>query len=63
MLEMAEKLGLKVIFYDDINFPTGTAGGRLAKQYPDSTAQEPAEGGEEIVARAQGIELAVPKAR
>jgi hypothetical protein len=25
MLEMAEKLGLKVIFYDDIDFPTGTA--------------------------------------
>ena len=36
MLEMAERLGLKVIFYDDINFPTGTAGGRLAAQYPDS---------------------------
>lgn len=36
MLEMAEQLGLKVIFYDDINFPTGTAGGRLAAQYPDS---------------------------
>jgi hypothetical protein len=36
MLELAEQLGLKVIFYDDINFPTGTAGGRLAEQYPDS---------------------------
>ena len=37
MLETAENLGLKIIFYDDINFPTGTAGGRLAKQFPDST--------------------------
>lgn len=36
MLELAEQLGLKVIFYDDINFPTGTAGGRLAAQYPES---------------------------
>ncbi len=35
MLEAAEQLGLKVVFYDDINFPTGTAGGRLAEQYPD----------------------------
>ncbi len=37
LLELAEKLGLKVIFYDDINFPTGTAGGRLARQHPGST--------------------------
>ena len=41
MLEMAERLGLKVIFYDDINFPTGTAGGRLATQYPDSMLKNP----------------------
>ena len=37
ILETAEKLGLKIIFYDDINFPTGTAGGRLAQQHPDNT--------------------------
>ncbi len=36
ILETAEKLGLKVIFYDDISFPTGTAGGRLAERFPES---------------------------
>jgi hypothetical protein len=36
ILQSAEKLGLKVIFYDDIDYPTGSAGGRLAAQSPDS---------------------------
>jgi hypothetical protein len=59
MLEMAEKLGLKVIFYDDINFPTGTAGGRLAKQYPDSTLKNLRKVEKEITGP-RLVELAVP---
>jgi hypothetical protein len=34
MLKMARELGLKVILYDDIDFPTGSAGGRMAERYP-----------------------------
>ena len=49
MLETAEQLGLKVIFYDDINFPTGTAGGRLAEQYPDCMLKNLRKVEEEIV--------------
>jgi hypothetical protein len=36
ILDTAQELGLKVIFYDDISFPTGTAGGRVAEKFPDS---------------------------
>ena len=35
-LDLADKLGMKVIFYDDVDFPSGTAGGRLQEQFPDS---------------------------
>ena len=59
MLETAEKLGLKIIFYDDINFPTGTAGGRLAKQFPDSTLKNLRKVEKEIIGPRQ-VELPVP---
>ena len=36
-LDLADKLGMRVIFYDDVDFPSGTAGGRLKEQFPDST--------------------------
>ncbi|MGI6402403.1 MAG: glycosyl hydrolase [Thermoguttaceae bacterium] len=36
-LDLADKLGMKVIFYDDVDFPSGTAGGRLKELFPDST--------------------------
>ncbi len=60
MLETAEKLGLKVIFYDDINFPTGTAGGRLAKQYPDSTLKNLRKAEHEI-SGPRRVELRIPQ--
>ena len=60
MLEMAEKLGLKVIFYDDINFPTGTAGGRLARQYPDSMLKNLRKV-EEEVAGPRTVEIRIPR--
>lgn len=59
MLETAESLGLKIIFYDDINFPTGTAGGRLAKQFPDSTLKNLRKVEKEIIGPRQ-VELPVP---
>jgi len=60
ILEMAEKLGLKVIFYDDINFPTGTAGGRLAERYPDSMLKNLRKV-EEEVAGPRTVELRIPE--
>ena len=29
---------MKVIFYDDINYPSGTAGKRMPQRFPDHTA-------------------------
>ncbi len=36
ILETSKKLGMSVVFYDDIGFPSGTAGGRLKAQFPDA---------------------------
>ena len=38
VLETSKKLGLKLVFYDDIGFPSGSAGGRMSKRFPDDTA-------------------------
>jgi len=35
ILETCKSLGMKVIFYDDIGFPSGTAGGQLKRLYPE----------------------------
>jgi hypothetical protein len=35
ILDYARRHGLQVIFYDDMNFPSGTAGGRLQELHPD----------------------------
>ena len=37
ILKLARELGMEVIFYDDTGFPSGSAGGRLAKLFPDDT--------------------------
>lgn len=37
MLRISERLGQKLIVYDDIDFPSGTAGGRLLREYPRYT--------------------------
>lgn len=37
ILSNAKKLGLKIIWYDDLDFPSGSAGGRMKKLYPDDT--------------------------
>lgn len=34
MLETSRKLGTKLIIYDDVDFPSGSAGGRLRSEYP-----------------------------
>lgn len=34
LLENAQKLGMQVILYDDTGFPSGTAGGRIERDYP-----------------------------
>ena len=38
ILETSRKLGMKVAFYDDINFPSGSAGGAMARRFPDDLA-------------------------
>jgi len=36
ILNAAKKRNLKVILYDDVDFPSGSAGGKLAKEFPDA---------------------------
>ncbi len=36
-LETAKKLGMKLCLYDENGFPSGSAGGLLAKKYPEDT--------------------------
>jgi len=35
ILETCKDLGMEVIFYDDIGFPSGSAGGQMRELYPD----------------------------
>ncbi|MFV2068650.1 MAG: glycosyl hydrolase, partial [Pirellulales bacterium] len=35
ILDTAKELGMRVVFYDDCDFPSGTAGKRMATQYPN----------------------------
>ena len=37
ILDNANNLGLKVVWYDDLDFPSGSAGGRMKKLYPEDT--------------------------
>lgn len=34
MLTVSQKQGTEIILYDDVDFPSGSAGGRLLKEYP-----------------------------
>jgi hypothetical protein len=72
ILETAKKLGGEVILYDDIDFPSGTAGGKLEKIFPDdvrktidkteiirngpSTFKRPVPGGKLMAAVAMNVE-------
>ncbi len=38
LLDKARELDMQIIYYDDLDFPTGRAGGEMAKVFPDSTA-------------------------
>ena len=35
MLAKSEELGTEIILYDDIDYPSGSAGGRLVREYPE----------------------------
>jgi len=37
ILTISDSLGMQVILYDDIDFPSGMAGGKMKKLYPDDT--------------------------
>ncbi|MBQ9813996.1 MAG: hypothetical protein IJM54_11885 [Thermoguttaceae bacterium] len=36
-LDLADELGMKFVFYDDLDFPSGSAGWRLKEQFPEAT--------------------------
>lgn len=36
VLDAAKARGMKIIFYDDVDFPSGSAGGKLKDKFPDS---------------------------
>ncbi|MCI8388001.1 MAG: hypothetical protein HFE63_05990 [Clostridiales bacterium] len=38
ILDKARELDMSVIYYDDLDFPTGRAGGEMARVFPNSTA-------------------------
>lgn len=40
ILDIADKTGLFVIYYDDLDFPSGWAGGELAEKYPSALAKQ-----------------------
>lgn len=35
LLDESKRLGTRVVFYDDIDFPSGTAGGKMLERFPD----------------------------
>lgn len=37
MIEIAEELGMEIILYDDNDFPSGMAGGKMEELYPEHT--------------------------
>jgi hypothetical protein len=37
MIDVAEELGMEIILYDDNDFPTGMAGGKLGELFPEHT--------------------------
>lgn len=37
MIDVAEELGMEIILYDDNDFPSGMAGGKMEELYPDHT--------------------------
>lgn len=38
LLDKARELDMSIIYYDDLDFPTGRAGGEMAKKFPEATA-------------------------
>ncbi len=38
LLDKARELDMSIVYYDDLDFPSGRAGGELARVFPDSTA-------------------------
>lgn len=36
VLDEADKAGMKIVFYDDIGFPSGSAGGELRRKFPEA---------------------------
>ena len=39
ILNEAKKRGQKIIFYDDVDFPSGTAGGKMKEQFPEDCSK------------------------
>ncbi|MEI7732798.1 MAG: glycosyl hydrolase [Verrucomicrobiota bacterium] len=66
ILDTAKELGMTVVFYDDCDFPSGTAGNQMAERYPDDLMKYLARGtatvqgpGEAVVPMPTGTVMSV----
>lgn len=57
ILDTCRELGMSVVFYDDCDFPSGTAGNRMAEQFPEHLMKYLARG---VVTAAGPCEVSIP---
>ncbi|MHB1461742.1 MAG: glycosyl hydrolase [Armatimonadota bacterium] len=61
LLDEALRLGLEVILYDDINFPSGSADGQMKEKYPDDITKRLDKTEIEITGPGQAVIPELPK--
>ena len=59
ILECSAEQGAQVILYDDVDFPSGTAGGKLGEQFPQYTRKRLCKTEEEAIGP-KNVKIAVP---
>lgn len=60
ILEASRTLGMSVVFYDDVGFPSGTAGGKMKEYFPDDIASR-LDNAESIVTGPKDWKKTLPK--
>src|SRR5579871_133597 len=60
ILDDANKLGLHTIWYDDLDFPSGSAGGKMKKLYPNDTRKVLSKK-DTIVSNGSTLTMEIPK--
>jgi len=61
-LETAKELGMTVVFYDEAGFPSGQAGGEMARRYPDDLLKYLARGTANVEGPAAAV-IPMPKGK